>query len=147
MSVQLINHSDDLQKLINEDYVVEIRENILLIHRVPYLNADKEVLYGTLVSKLQISGYSTISNPEHTVYFAGEMPCRLNGSPFTSLVNNSNPTEIAGIKINHFMSSKPKPNGYRDYYHKMTTYMNLISAPAKAIDDSASEKGRLIISN
>ena len=147
MSVQLINHSEDLQKLINEDYVVEIRDNVLLIHRIPYLNADKEILYGTLVSKIQISGYSTIINPEHTVYFAGEMPCRLNGSPFTSLVNNSNPIEIAGVKVNHFMSSKPKPNGYRDYYHKMTTYINLISAPAKAIDDSASEKGRQIINN
>jgi predicted ThiF/HesA family dinucleotide-utilizing enzyme len=35
--------------------------------------------------------------------------------------------------MNHTFSNKP-PNGYDDYYHKVTRYEEIISAPAKAID-------------
>lgn len=148
MSAQLISHSPDLQHLIEDGLVLEIRNNFMIIHRIPYLNSEKEIKYGALVSRLQVSGFKTISNPEHTVYFAGEMPCRLDGSPFTSIVNRSREEVVAGdFKVDHFLSSMPKPNGYTDYYHKMRTYINTITGPAKAIDPTITEKGKKIILN
>ena len=40
---------------------------------------------------------------------------------------------------------KPKPDGpYRDYYHKMVTYVGLISGPAQRIDPSATETCAII---
>lgn len=146
MSAQLISHSEDLQRLQNDGLVMEIRNNFLIIHRIPYLNSVMEIQYGSLVSTLQISGECTIKNPEHTVYFTGEVPCRIDGTPFTSILLNSNSQIIDGdFKINHQFSSKPKPDGYSDYYHKMKTYITMISAPAKAVDEAVSEKGIQIL--
>lgn len=148
MSHPLVNHSDDLQKLVDEELVIEIRNEFLFIYRIPYLDSNRQVQYGTLVSNLQVSGNRTVSNPDHTVYFAGEMPHDLDGSPLTSIINNSNQQTVAdGFKVNHYMSSKPKPNGYTDYYHKMTTYIDIISGPAKAVDKSITEKGNRKINN
>lgn len=62
-----------------------------------------------------------------------------------SIVINSNPQVIAdNFNVNFHFSSKPKPDGYRDYFHKMTTYTNMITAPAKAVDEKATEKGKQI---
>ncbi|MEE4197347.1 MAG: ThiF family adenylyltransferase [Bacteroidales bacterium] len=145
MLAQLISHNDDIKRLWDEGLVMEERNSFLIIHRVPYLNSKKEIKYGSLVSNLQLSGFITNKNPSHTVYFAGEIPCKLNGKPF-SIVNNSKACEIAnGFKVDHYFSSLPKPHGYKDYYHKMMTYINMISAPAKALDSSVTEKGKQIL--
>ncbi|NVK84835.1 MAG: ThiF family adenylyltransferase [Cytophagia bacterium] len=142
MSQQLINHSEDLQRLLDHGLVMDIRDNFLFIYRVPYLISTKAVKYGTLVSRLQIAGNRTQSNPEHTAFFAGEIPCKLSGEAL-NIINNTNKQVIArDFNVDMYFSSKPKPHGYTDYYHKMMTYINMLSAPAKAIDDKVTEKGK-----
>lgn len=142
MSQQLINHSEDLQKLLEIGLVMDVKNDFLFIHRIPYLTASKKVKYGVLVSRLQLAGHKTQPNPEHTVYFAGEMPSKLDGKPFNMVINLNTQVIADGFEVNFHFSSKPKPHGYRDYFHKMTTYINMISAPAKAIDEKATEKGK-----
>lgn len=142
MSQQLINHSEDLRKLLDHGLVMDIRDNFLFIYRVPYLTSLKDIKYGILVSRLQLAGHKTQPNPEHTAFFAGETPCKLSGKPL-NIINNTNKQVIAnGFEIDMYFSSKPKPHGYTDYYHKMITYINMLSAPAKAIDDKVTEKGK-----
>jgi hypothetical protein len=41
-----------------------------------------------------------------------------------------------GLVVQHSFSNKP-PNGYENYYEKMTRYIEVISAPAKALDPKA----------
>lgn len=144
MSQQLINHSEDLQRLQELNLVMDIKNGFLFIHRVPYLTSSKEVKYGVLVSRLQLAGNKTQSNPEHTTYFAGDIPCKLDGRPFNMVINSSTQVIADGFEVNCHFSSKPKPHGYRDYFHKMTTYINMITAPAKAVDADATEKGKQI---
>lgn len=142
MSQQLINHSEDLQRLLDYGLVMDIRDNFLFIYRVPYLTSSKEIKYGILVSRLQLAGHKTQANPEHTAYFAGEVPCKLSGKPL-NIINNANTQIIAGgFEVNMYFSSKPKPRGYTDYYHKIMTYVNMLSAPAKALDEKVTEKGK-----
>ncbi|MFN0729361.1 ThiF family adenylyltransferase [Polaribacter gochangensis] len=141
MSQQLINHSDDLQRLQKLNLVMDIKNDFLFIHRIPYLTSSKEVKYGILVSRLQRAGHRTQPNPEHTTYFQGEMPCKLDGKPFNIVANPNKQVLADGFEVNFHFSSKPKPHGYSDYYHKMTTYINMITAPAKVIDENASEIG------
>ena len=144
MSQQLINHSEDLQRLLEQGLVMDIKNDFLFINRIPYLNSALEVKYGVLVTRLQLMGHKTQPNPEHTVYFQGEMPCKLDGRAFNIVVNH-NPQVIAdGFKVDFHFSSKPRPNGYTDYFHKMMTYINMIASPAKAIDEKATEKGKQI---
>jgi len=141
MSQQLINHSEDLQKLQKLNLVMDIKNDFLFIYRIPYLTSSKEVKYGVLVSRLQRAGHRTQPNPEHTTYFQGEMPCKLDGNPFNIVANPNKQVIADGFEVNFHFSSLPKPHGYKDYYHKMSTYINMITAPAKVIDEKASEKG------
>ena len=142
MSQQLINHNEDLQKLLDHGLVMDIRDDFLFIYRIPYLTSSKEIEYGVLVTRLQLAGHKTKANPEHTAYFAGEIPHKLNGKPL-NIINNTNKQVIAGgFEIDMYFSSKPKPNGYTDYYHKIMTYINMLSAPAKALDEKVTEKGK-----
>ena len=55
MSHKLIDHSPDVKKLRDNGYEVEVIGNYLLMHSVPYLNANKEVVKGTLVSNVSIA--------------------------------------------------------------------------------------------
>lgn len=46
MSVQLINHSPDLKRLMDEGYNLSIKNGILVIKDIPYVNNNKEVCTG-----------------------------------------------------------------------------------------------------
>ncbi|MDB5089175.1 MAG: UBA/THIF-type binding protein [Mucilaginibacter sp.] len=141
MSLQLINHSPDLKRLRDEGYEIEVHGGFLLIHHVPYLNSKVEVKYGTLVSKLDQANPTTTVKPQtHTLYFMGEPPCNNDGSVITA-IRHSNPSIIIreGITVNHMFSNRP-PNGYENYYDKMSTYVRILSGPAQSVDDTATAK-------
>lgn len=140
MSQQLINHSVDLQQLLNDGYNIEIRSNYLLIKDVPYVNSRKEIGLGILVSELSLAGNVTTTPSNHIVYFIGSYPCNKDGSEIGQIRHQSTPKEIdCGFVANHSFSSKP-PNGYKDYYEKMTTYAAIISSPAQSIDPCVTAK-------
>jgi hypothetical protein len=140
MSQTPVNPSPDIVRLINEGYEVEIRGAHLLISHVPYVNAAREVGYGTLVSPLSLNG-NVIGKPEnHVVSFAGEHPCHRDGRLMSEIQHSTATTTLGDdIGVNHSFSNKPK-DGYPDYYAKMVRYVEVISAPALAIDPNATAK-------
>lgn len=140
MSQLLIDRSPDLKRLRDEGYEIAIAGAYLLVHHVPYVKATKEIDFGTLVSELTLSGDKTTTPNTHVVYFIGEQPCDNYGQVITSIKNNAAPPKISeDIVPTHLFSNKPK-DGYPNYYEKITSYINLIKAPALAIDDSVTEK-------
>lgn len=137
---KLIDHSPDLKKLRDEGYEIKLENNHILINNIPYLNASKEIKLGILVSVLTISGNRSGKPNNHVTYFIGEQPCNKDGSIITALVHGQNKTVLAGgIQVDRSFSNKPQ-SGYEDYYHKMTTYINIISGPAQSIDSSITPK-------
>ena len=141
MSLQLINHSPDLKQLSDEGFEIEVKGGYLLIHQIPYLNHLKEIKRGVLITSLDLASSNKTSTPStHVIHFAGEYPCNRDGSSIEGIRNASNDQMlIEGIVINHSFSNKPT-NGYSDYYHKATRYIEIISNPAKSIDPSLTEK-------
>lgn len=134
MSQQLINHSPDLQRLQEEGYDVEIRSNYLLIKRIPYVNSNKEIQYGTLVSELSLAGNITTTPSTHVAMFAGGYPCHKDGSEIDKIRHQSNREKLVdNLETHHSFSSKPE-GGYKDYYEKMTTYVAIISSPAQSLN-------------
>lgn len=131
MSHQLINHSPDLKKLRDEGYEVQIKSGHLLISGVPYINLNRELKYGTLVSTLHLAGNITTKPDTHVGMFKGDYPCHKDGSPIEGFRHVSNNQTLAeGVEINHSFSSKPRDGlGYPDYYEKMKRYIDIISAP------------------
>ncbi len=135
MSLQLISHSPDLMKLRNEGYEVSIHGGYLVITNVPYVNRDKRVQRGILVTDLTIGGGRAVKPRSHVVHFAGEQPCRADGSEIQAIKHSSARNTLGGVQVDHSFSNKPQ-GGYSDYYHKMTQYIRIISNEARALDPS-----------
>jgi hypothetical protein len=128
-----ISLSPDIIQLRNDGYEVEIKENFLLIHNIPYFNTDKQVCKGILISKLSIKGNQVIHTKDHTTFFKGSEPCDAKGIPIRSIINNSRLQKLsANISANHLFSSKPN-GGYRNYYHKMESYISMISNHVESV--------------
>ncbi|MCX6350238.1 MAG: ThiF family adenylyltransferase [Bacteroidetes bacterium] len=148
MSQQLINHSPDLKHLRDEGYEIEVKGGYLLIHHIPYVNSSKEIKFGTLISELTLSSNTRTSPPStHVINFMGEHPCNKDGKIITQIQHGSpNQMLFDGVTINHSFSNKPAA-GYTDYYHKVSNYANIISAPAKSLDSKVTEKTFKVISD
>lgn len=140
MSPPLISRSPDLQRLRDDGYEVEISGSYLLVHSVPYVVPDKTIKLGTLVSELTLAGDVAAAPSTHVAMFVGEHPCNRDGTEIAQIKHSVvNQTVREGLVATHQFSNKP-PSGYPDYYAKMTRYIEIISAPAQAIDPSATAK-------
>lgn len=140
MSLKLINHSQDLKRLRDEGYELEIRGGFLLVKGVPYVNSKKEVKVGTLVSTLTLAGDITAKPDNHVAYFEGEYPCHKDGKEIERIKNESQRRQLAtDVNIDHTFSAKPS-SPYTDYYHKVTTYVEILSGPARAINPNVTAK-------
>lgn len=140
MSQQLLDHSSDLKRLQEEGYEVDIQAGYLMIHNVPYVNSNREIKRGILISALELSGDKTVKPSSHIALFAGGHPCNKDGSIIVGIQHQSCKTQITeGIVANFSFSNKPS-NGYVDYYEKMSRYIDIISAPAKSLDKSVTAK-------
>jgi ThiF family len=138
MSQRLISRSPDLKRLQDEGYDLEIRSSFLLVRNVPYFSATRQLCYGTLVSQLELANDVTVQPGSHVAMFVGEHPCKEDGSILGQIQHSSSRQRLLDdLEIDHTFSAKPKDGGYRDYHHKMTTYIHIISAPARSIDPAA----------
>lgn len=140
MSEQLVNHSPDLRRLRDEGYDIEIRSNYLLVKQVPYVNADRLVARGILVSELSTSGSTTTTPNTHVVTFAGSIPCDDHGRELNAIINQPGAFPVDGTLTASFMFSSKPAGGYPDYYEKMTSYVDMLLGHARAIDPSVTAK-------
>ncbi|MCF8276995.1 MAG: ThiF family adenylyltransferase [Flavobacteriales bacterium] len=132
--MSLIQTSPDLKTLRDEGYEVEVRGAHLLIHSVPYLNSARSIGYGTLVSPLTVSGNRAAQPNNHVVFFIGDQPCNKDGSEIEALKHGMNAQVLAeGLTVNRSFSNKPQ-GGFADFHAKMTSYINVISAPVRSMN-------------
>lgn len=135
MSHQLINHNADLKELRDKGFNIEISGAMLLVKSLPYVNSNKKILRdGVLVCVLDLLGENTRQPESHITYFVGEAPCHKDGRQISEIINNSNKQIVNGVEINHTLSAKPPGGRYKDYFEKISTYVNLICSPAQAIN-------------
>lgn len=136
MLLAQINRSRDLKQLVDEGFEIEVKGGYLIVHQIPYVNSSRQIKYGKLITTLALNNDVTLKPDTHVMGFMGEHPCNKDGSIITA-IQHSNPNQqiAGGIVINFTFSNKP-PNGYNDYHHKVTRYVEIITAPAKSIDKS-----------
>jgi hypothetical protein len=140
MSHQLISRSTDLKRLRDDGYDIEVKSGHLLVKDVPYVNFNKEVKRGILVSTLTLAGDVTTRPDNHVIYFAGDHPCNQDGSEIGQIKHNSCRTTLGDITVDHSFSAKPTSGYYEDYYSKITTYVAILSGRAQAVDPDATAK-------
>lgn len=140
MSQRLIDRNDDLKRLRDEGYTVEIRGPFLVVHRIPYVTEQKTIGWGTFVSTLQLGGESTLKPDDHVMHFQGGQPCHKNGQHISQIVHSTGQNALdKDLVVDRSFSNKP-PEGYRDYHHKVTTYADIISGPAFSLDPDNTPK-------
>lgn len=140
MSQQLINRSHDLKRLRDEGYDIKVKSGHLLVKDVPYLNSNKDIKRGVLVSTLTLAGDITTTPDNHVIHFAGDHPCNQDGSEIAQIKNSSNRNTFGDIVIDHTFSAKPTSGCYEDYYAKITNYVAILSGRAAAIDPNVTAK-------
>ena len=134
MSPGPISLSPDLKRLRDEGYDIAISPHGQLLARdIPYVTSEQTVARGIMVSTLNLAGEATTRPDTHVVHFIGEHPCDRTGDALQKIVIGAEAIDIgAGPVTAHTFSSKP-PDGYPDYYEKMTAYIRIVSNPAQGI--------------
>jgi hypothetical protein len=135
MSASLIALNPDLKRLRDEGFDIAVVDGHLVV-TVPYLNSQREIKSGKLVSTLTLAGNKTVKPDTHVVYFAGEYPHKADGNPLAEIVNQTLNESRGGLPVSFSFSSKP-PDGYADYFDKMASYARILAAHAQALDPSA----------
>lgn len=135
MSRRPIALSPDLLRLQNEGYDLDIRGGYLLVRDVPYVDSNRAVRRGILISKLELSGDRTNKPTDHVAYWTGDHPCHSDGSKLRAFENSSGPQNFGeGVQADFTFSAKAD---YRDYHHKVMTYVGRIAGEAARIDSTA----------
>jgi molybdopterin/thiamine biosynthesis adenylyltransferase len=141
MSRELIDLNGDLKRLEDANFAVIIKGDFLLIDQIPFVSSDRLIKRGCLVSTLQMVDGRTVRPADHTAFFMGGVPCKSDGSPYAEIIHDTNPRHLAeGLDVEVMFSTQPKPDGYADYFHKMSHLVSLIVAQAAVLDRSVTAK-------
>jgi hypothetical protein len=136
----LVDRSSDLVRLIEEGYDIEIRDENLLVHHVPYVNSAAEVEYGILVSDLSTNGERTIAPGRHEVWVVGSIPYDHQGNEVGGIADRDQLDYGGGLVACCRLSLKPGGRMPVDYYEKISHYVRILSRYARGIDPSATHE-------
>ena len=135
MFQKLVNHNEDLQRLVRKGYAVAFDEGYLVIRDIPYLGADRQLLTGAFVAKLIMVDKERVQQDDHQIFFAGSSPYGLDGKPVPDLADRSATlplgSRFSDVVVERRFSNKPKKAGkFADFFEKVESYTTLISGPA-----------------
>lgn len=140
MSRALFSRNPDLKRLRDEGYFVQQQGGHLVMREVPYVDSNRQVRAGTLISSLTLAGDETRTPDTHVVYWDGAFPCNADGTPIQGIKHaEGNFGFDHGVKATHSFSSKPE-GGYSDYHHKMSSYANIIAGPAAVLQPGSTPR-------
>ena len=147
MSHALIARNADLKKLETDGYTLRIVDKgYLLIENVPYVTVHSEVREGTLVVELTLSGDLTVRPTDHVAHWTGEFPYDASGNKLLALIHeNAKKDSLPKWILPTYLLSAKADGGYKDYHHKVTTYVEILSREARCISpDSTAQQWRVI---
>lgn len=135
---RLVRNSPDLQRLLADGYTVRIINGYLVIDDIPYADGARTVQWGSLICPLDLTGDVTAKPSNHVMALVGTSPCNKDGDEISP--GFANPGLASGwsatpeLTASLGFSEKPRPEGYHDFYEKVTTYAAILIGPAQAID-------------
>ncbi|QSX74226.1 ThiF family adenylyltransferase [Lysobacter arenosi] len=151
MSSNPVDPNTALDRLRDEGFEVEIRDQHLLVHSIPYVTAQKVVRYATLACLYlrqddQVVRPNSGHGDNHQVWWTGEYPCYPNGTVLDLGIDPQQRDLLPGFPVRHQFSNKPfGADGFPEHYSKVTHYIRLIQNQAKAIDkDVDARTGRVV---
>lgn len=155
MSAKPTAPDSGLQQLKDQGLEVEVRQQHLLVHSVPYVTMQRQIARATIVCKYMENGDSILApnsnSDNHQVWWTGDFPCRADGKPLRELVDSTVETPavpVDGCSTKFQFSNKPEEwmqTGFADHFDKITHYVMLIESQAQAIDPDVTAYTRKIV--
>lgn len=135
---QLVSHNNDIRQLVEKGYAVAFDSNYLVIRDIPYLDGQKKLQWGAIVSKIVFIDEVRIRQDDHQIFFAGSVPHNIDGSSIPNLGGGLTQLALSeackDIVIQRSFSNKPKVAGkfhdFPDLFEKIESYVRIISGPA-----------------
>lgn len=135
---QLASHNDDIRRLLEKGYAVSIDSNYLVVRDILYLDHEKSLKKGALVTKLVFIDSTHVKLEDHQVFFCGTPPHEVTGVPIPNLGGGATTLalESKDISVERSFSNKPfTPDGasfrnFIDLFEKIESYVGIISGPA-----------------
>ncbi|TLP74561.1 ThiF family adenylyltransferase [Pseudomonas nitroreducens] len=126
-------------RLIDEGFEIEIRHQHLLVHSIPYLNSNGEVVNAILACPYSEMGDTDTVPNDHTMWLQGDKPHLANGNPMDQAIAGSTPqTLFDNFTVHHHLSNKNgDPEFPKNFYDKVTHYHTLLTSQARAVDPNA----------
>lgn len=141
MFQKLVSHNDDIRRLVEKGYAVAFDSNHLVIRDIPYLDSDRKLQIGAIVTKLEFIDRERVTQTDHQIFFGGSIPHGLDGKPIPNLAGG--PTQLAlseaskDVVVQRSFSNKPKITGkFQDFFEKIESYVAIISGPAIELHDA-----------
>ena len=128
---KLVANNHDIKQLLDKGYALSIDSACLVVRDVSYLDENKNLQTGAIVSKFDDVDNVHIRPQDHQVFFCGSHPCQIDGSHILNL--GGGPASLAldsnDLIVQRTFSNKPA-EGYKDFFEKIETYVAIISGPA-----------------
>lgn len=134
---KLVSHNPDLFQLVDRGYAVGFDgKGYLIIRDIPYLDETLALKWGAIVSELEFVDDAHVKQRDHQIFFAGSVPYGLNGQPIPGLGGGKIDVPLSesnkDVVVQRSFSTKPGPQGYSNFFHKMDTYVGILCGPAMA---------------
>lgn len=142
---QLVSHNDDIKQLVETGYAVAFDSSYLVIRDVPYLDENKNLQQGAIVSKLVFVDQNRVRLEDHQIFFCGSHPYQVDGSPIQNLGGGPTTLNLASsdLVVQRSFSNKPKTHDlsnfreFNDLFEKVESYVAIIYGPAKELFPNA----------
>ncbi|MBC7946279.1 MAG: ThiF family adenylyltransferase [Chitinophagaceae bacterium] len=135
MFQKLVSHNDDIHRLVEKGYAVAFDSNCMVIRDIPYLDTQRQLQIGAIVTKLVLVDKERVTQDDHQIFFAGAIPHNLDGTPIPNLAGG--PTQLllsdacGDVIVQRSFSNKPKiAQKFVDFFEKIESYVAIISGPA-----------------
>ena len=128
---QLASHNDDLKRLLEKGYAIKFDSEYLVVRDVPYLDHEKKLRVGAIVTKVVFVDQLHVQQENHAIFFCGSHPHNIDGTPIPNL--GGGPTQLSlgdpSLTVERSFSNKPT-GGFANFFDKLESYVRIISGPA-----------------
>lgn len=137
MLFELASHNSDIKRLLDKGYALRFDDPYLVILDVPYLDDQRALQIGAIVTKLDFVDRLQVKQEDHQIYFAGSVPYGLDGVPIPNLGGGPKaiPLSKTDVVVQRSFSNKPRNESgtlvpFENFFDKIEHYVRVISGPA-----------------